>query len=586
MSFQRLLLITQLHRSGGTLFSQLLDGHSGIKAHPHELFIGKPNKWDWPALDHCLDSPGDVFSSLYEQKIADLGRKGNFIKPGSNKAASDQVVPFSYDYFRHKEIFCEHYSHCAWKTRRLAIQLYLETFFMAWPEFRFSGREVYTSCFLPHVLVHENSMHSLLSDFPDLFLVSLIRRPDAWLASLVNHIGLDLSDPNVVDHHLNRWQDSIKLMISYHVNPAVHSYSTSYERLVNAPEQEMKRFCQVAGIAYEPVLLIPTVGGFPVRPNSSYNVSSHGINHHSIDTGSRLPPVLKHRILSDYMPLYHAACCELGVEADHVKPSNSFVPQQLTANFGTQSTIREESGSISSAELQNFCKNKLATATVSKTPYPYLLVPKFLPRNTIKAIQSHYPSEHEMSPMPASRTGNVYAHKHRRILTLTDASIQAMSEPNSQFWQNFRQLIISLGPSLLDSLPLPVDNQRSLYVDPEHLQVRIDLWSDQGGYQISPHTDAPHKLATFLLYCSDDQALSAEGTSVFTPRDASLRCWTGKQWPFEKFVEVYRAPYAANSLFGFRKTDFSFHGKLPVQSSSRTRRTVSITLQNVDHFVA
>jgi hypothetical protein len=37
-----LVLITQIQRSGGTLFAQLLDGHSKLHVHPSELHIGKP----------------------------------------------------------------------------------------------------------------------------------------------------------------------------------------------------------------------------------------------------------------------------------------------------------------------------------------------------------------------------------------------------------------------------------------------------------------------------------------------------------------------------------------------------------------
>ena len=45
------MLISQVQRSGGTLLSQLFDGHPEVHAHPHELYIGKPKKWDWPPLD-------------------------------------------------------------------------------------------------------------------------------------------------------------------------------------------------------------------------------------------------------------------------------------------------------------------------------------------------------------------------------------------------------------------------------------------------------------------------------------------------------------------------------------------------------
>jgi hypothetical protein len=43
-----LLLISQLPRSGGSLFSQLLDGHPQLLVYPHEMRIGYPGKDTWP----------------------------------------------------------------------------------------------------------------------------------------------------------------------------------------------------------------------------------------------------------------------------------------------------------------------------------------------------------------------------------------------------------------------------------------------------------------------------------------------------------------------------------------------------------
>ena len=78
---QPLVLITQIQRSGGTLLSQLLDGHPQVCAHPHELHIGKPMKWDWPMLN-MRDSPETWFSCLYETALGQSSgpRIGGFIK--------------------------------------------------------------------------------------------------------------------------------------------------------------------------------------------------------------------------------------------------------------------------------------------------------------------------------------------------------------------------------------------------------------------------------------------------------------------------------------------------------------------------
>ena len=40
------LLISQIQRSGGTLLTQLLDGHKNLSVHPYELILTDP-KWDW-----------------------------------------------------------------------------------------------------------------------------------------------------------------------------------------------------------------------------------------------------------------------------------------------------------------------------------------------------------------------------------------------------------------------------------------------------------------------------------------------------------------------------------------------------------
>ena len=49
-----LALISEIQRSGGSLLSQLFDGHPQVHAHPHELKIGYPKKYIGPANLHRL----------------------------------------------------------------------------------------------------------------------------------------------------------------------------------------------------------------------------------------------------------------------------------------------------------------------------------------------------------------------------------------------------------------------------------------------------------------------------------------------------------------------------------------------------
>src|ERR1044072_6093564 len=46
-----LVLISQIHRSGGTLLNSLLDGHPQLHVHPWEIQVGHPGKSEWPVID-------------------------------------------------------------------------------------------------------------------------------------------------------------------------------------------------------------------------------------------------------------------------------------------------------------------------------------------------------------------------------------------------------------------------------------------------------------------------------------------------------------------------------------------------------
>ena len=70
-----LALISQIQRSGGTLLSQLFDGHPELNAHPHELKIGYPTKYTWPKLD-LKDDPNRWLETLFEYSVLSHFKKG------------------------------------------------------------------------------------------------------------------------------------------------------------------------------------------------------------------------------------------------------------------------------------------------------------------------------------------------------------------------------------------------------------------------------------------------------------------------------------------------------------------------------
>ncbi len=83
-----LALISQVQRSGGTLLSQLFDGHPEVHAHPYELKIGYPKKYYWPQIDLNAD-PEKWFLLLFEDVILE------HVKSGYSKFKRDEITyPF------------------------------------------------------------------------------------------------------------------------------------------------------------------------------------------------------------------------------------------------------------------------------------------------------------------------------------------------------------------------------------------------------------------------------------------------------------------------------------------------------------
>ncbi len=88
-----LVLCSQIQRSGGTLLSQLFDGHPECHAHPHEIKIGWPREANWPPLD--LDRPGDWFERLFEKKALT-----HFVEGYQKRGAKLEAKTYpSYDVF-------------------------------------------------------------------------------------------------------------------------------------------------------------------------------------------------------------------------------------------------------------------------------------------------------------------------------------------------------------------------------------------------------------------------------------------------------------------------------------------------------
>jgi hypothetical protein len=269
-----LVLVSQIHRSGGTLLSQLLDGHPECHAHPHELRIGHvPNSRHWPQIE--LARPESWFETLYE-KYAGKHLRSGYSKPGRDSTEGDvEVFPFLFLPGLQKRIFDQCVRERPIERERDVLDCYFTSYFNAWLDNQnlYATPKRVVTAFAPELSMHRKSREAFFDAYPEGTLVSIVRDPRAWYASARKQGGRDQN----LEVAMERWCRSAERTLE-----AVELYpdrvvAFTYEELVRDTEATMSRLAERVGISMSSALLVPTFNGRPIRANSSDRVERHGV---------------------------------------------------------------------------------------------------------------------------------------------------------------------------------------------------------------------------------------------------------------------------------------------------------------------
>ena len=268
-----LVLVSQIHRSGGTLLSQLFDGHPECHAHPHELAIGYPRSRIWPQLD--LGAPGSWFDILHE-KYAEKHFRLGYRKPAQRSRDADpELFPFMLLPRLQQRIFDACVSGRPIESDRDVLDCYFTSYFNAWLDNHnlYTGPKKVVTAFTPRMNSKEASIAGLFATYPDGTLISIVRDPRAWYNSARSQKATNVE----VDDALHRWRLSAQATIDASERYGDRVIVLTYEELVLETEATMERIAGRLGISMTPVLLEPTFNGLPIRANSSDRVEQHGV---------------------------------------------------------------------------------------------------------------------------------------------------------------------------------------------------------------------------------------------------------------------------------------------------------------------
>lgn len=220
--------------------------------------------------------------------------------------------------------------------------------------------------------------------------------------------------------------------------------------------------------------------------------------------------------------------------------------------------------------------DRVATAEIISDPFPYSVIDGILPDDYYAEVLAHFPAPDSLRPI--GDTGRVPsdAYRERNVVLFSDDEFRRMTDAQQRFWHEFAGWMYSdlFLSAFVAKFHQALEPRLSrILAESDALEVRGDalLVNDQTNYAIGPHTDAPHRLVTFLFYLPHDASMRELGTSVFRAKDPNFVCWGGPHYPFEKFDLVRTVEFLPNRLLAFPKTERSFHGVEKIQREGINR---------------
>jgi Sulfotransferase family len=267
-----LVLISQPTRSGGTLLSQLFDGHTQLHSHPFELEIGHPRKSAWPALD-LNDSPDTWFESLAEPHTGRLFTAG--YRKDTRQGERDDAFPFMFVPSFQRSLFMRALERREPTKPRDILDCYWTSYFNAWIDNHnlYDAGKRWVVGFRSG-LGKPSNLPGVFADYPDGRLVSALRDPKSVMAS---KIGLDPAFAGRLEDHVHQYALAAQARIEAKERFGDQIFLLTYEHLVTDPEVVMRAVAAWMGIEYQSILAVPTFNRMPIKGNSSYKVDQTGV---------------------------------------------------------------------------------------------------------------------------------------------------------------------------------------------------------------------------------------------------------------------------------------------------------------------
>jgi hypothetical protein len=220
---------------------------------------------------------------------------------------------------------------------------------------------------------------------------------------------------------------------------------------------------------------------------------------------------------------------------------------------------------------------RVTDAELVTDPFPYLVLDKVFPDDYYAQMLENFPSPEQMRPLSESGRVARGLYEQRHALLFQSDEFERLTDRQTGFWTGLADWMYSdpFANAFVTKFHHALQPRMSAILKSEgHIRAKGDalLVEDHTRYAIGPHTDAPHRLVTFLFYLPEDDSMRDLGTSIYRPRDGEFTCWGGPHHPFNKFERTATVEFLPNRLLAFPKTARSFHGVEPIEREQIRRR--------------
>lgn len=216
---------------------------------------------------------------------------------------------------------------------------------------------------------------------------------------------------------------------------------------------------------------------------------------------------------------------------------------------------------------------------LKRYPFPHRKLSEVFSATTYSRMLSHWPSDNNFTPF--SDTGRVPKgpSDSRCVFVLNSQRHIDDNSEMAEFWREFYRTFAGFEEksSLIKSIEPYISTDDAKQIKLEGLDVDILLMRDRAGYSLPPHTDAPYKLFTLLIYCGDYVELPGFDTIIYETSDQSLLGAREVHHDRMNFREVDRVKFKSNNGFFFLRTDNSFHGVEAVPATDIQRDLIMVT---------